>query len=284
MSKIISRLAITSALVSSLAIFGCSSSDDGGAALPAVPAGAVVITEANAKQVIADAIMGGSGIIDVIPVAAVVDQAPSARDIIDLVIDKTKTMQGTSVLSTPTGLEIDETCSSGFGTITGNVTETETSVSGTVTFTDCVEGTVTLNGTITFSASVDASGNWFLDIKGNLTGEESDFVVMLSDLHFNETGNDGTNEFSINIYQFSAAITGSGGFAAHLEAAIKGNEMETCPRSGIIVVRGSDNTRAKGTINSNGTVKIEFDNGSGTFTEVTEPAPGSPYPCTDFFV
>ena len=32
-----------------------------------------------------------------------------------------------------------------------------------------------------------------------------------------------------------------------------------------------------------GTVTIEYDHGHRTFVEVTEPAPGSPYPCTDFF-
>ena len=54
----------------------------------------------------------------------------------------------------------------------------------------------------------------------------------------------------------------------------------TSPRSGIIMVKGTDNIRAKGAIGSSGgvtTVKIEFDDGSSTFTEVTEPAPGSPF-------
>lgn len=289
MSEIISRLAIASILISLLSIFGCSSSDDGGGvALPAVPAGAVVITEANAKQVIADAIAGGSALIDILPVAVDVDQAPSAMDIIDLVIDKTKTLQGSFLQSTPIGVLIEPPiqCSSG-GTITGDITETETSISGTVTFNNCIESGITINGTITFSASVDAAGNWTLNISGNLSGTESGETVTLSSLLYNETGNDNTNEFSINTYQFSIDSTSGGGFAVHLEAAITGNEMQTCPtspRSGIVVVRGADNTRARGTINSNGTVKIEYDSGSGAFIEVTVPVPGSPYPCADFFV
>ena len=52
---------------------------------------------------------------------------------------------------------------------------------------------------------------------------------------------------------------------------------------GTVQVTGADSTKAKGTILGDGFVRIEYDDGSGTFVEVTEPAPGSPYPCTDFF-
>ena len=245
MSEIYSRLVITSALVSSLAIFGCSSSDDGGgAALPSVPTGAIVITAGNAKQIVADAIMGGNIILDAVPVVVEIEQAPSTREIIDLVIDKTRDMQGSFIQSVPTGVVIDPPfpCSGG-GTITGDITETETSVSGTITFNNCTESGITLNGTITFSASVDAAGNWRLDIRGNVTGEESVFIVALNELHINETGNDFTAEFSLNIYQFSADVTGGGGYATYLEAAVTGNENQSCPitpRSGIIVVLGGN--------------------------------------------
>jgi len=292
MSKIISSLAIASTLAASLVLVGCSSDDSSSApALPSVPTGAVVITEANAKQAVADAIMGGSALLDAVPTLVEIEQAPSTREIIDLLIDKTKDMQGSFLESTPTGVAIDPPfqCNGG-GTITGDITETETSVSGTITFNDCIEGTITLNGTVTFSASVDAAGNWSLDIRGNVTAEESVFIVTLSQLHINETGNDNTSEYSLNIYQFSADITGGGGYATYLEAAVTGNELQICPtspRSGIIVVLGGNGTKAKGTIlSSNGTttVKIEFDDGSGTFVEVTEPPPGSPFPCEDFFL
>jgi hypothetical protein len=110
--------------------------------------------------------------------------------------------------------------------------------------------------------------------------------MTLSGLDFRETGNDGSGEFSINTYTFSVDFTGGGGFLAQLQAAIVGNERQSCPtspRSGIVLVTGANNTKSRATINDNGTVTIEFDDGSGTFTEVTEPAPGSPFPCADFF-
>ncbi len=175
----------------------------------------------------------------------------------------------------------------GGGSITGDVTETETSESGTVTFNDCNELGITINGTITYSATLDASGNWTLNLSGNLSGAESVQIITLSQLIFNANGNDNTGEVSINRYQFSLEDNLGGGFATMLEAPILENELQSCPdspRSGIILVLGSDNTRARGTINAGGTVTIEFDDGSGTFVEVTEPPPGSPYPCTDFFI
>lgn len=283
MSGFISKLCITSIVFSLLAIFGCSSSDDGGgSSLPSVPAGAVVITDANAQQVVADAISGGTALLSLVPYAVDSDQAPAARDIINLAVDKSKSLRGTSVLSTPTGVQIDEPCSGG-GSITGDVTETSTSVSGTITFNACTESGITINGTITINASIDASENWTLSISGNLSGSDGAITTTLSGLSFNETGNDVTAEFSINTYTFAVDLTGGGGFLVQLLAAITGNENETCPaspRSGVVQVTGADSTKAKGTINSNGTVTIEFDNGNGTFTEV----PGSPFSCLDFFV
>lgn len=284
MSRIISKLSIASLLFSILAIFGCSSSDDSGAALPAVPSGAVTITDANAKLAIQNAISGGTTLINVLPVGVAVEQAPSARDIIDLVIDKTKTLQGSLLQNIPTGVLIDPPiqCSGG-GTITGDATESETSASGTITFNNCIESGITINGTITFSASRNlVTGAWSLTINGNLSGTQSVETVTLSGLSYNETGNDFTGEFSLNTYTLAIDFTSGGGYLVQLLAAIVGNELEVCPatpRSGIIQVTGANNTRAKGTINSDGTVTIEFDDGSGAFTEVT----GSPFPCSDFF-
>jgi len=285
MSGIISKISIASFFISSLAIFGCSSSDDGGGV--AVPPNAITITEANAKNVVSQASLGGSALIDLIPVAANVEQAPSAKDIIELAVDQVKKVRLSPVLNIPVGEVIEIPCDSGTS-ITVNGTETATSASGTMTFNDCILGSITLSGTISFSVNFnDTTGDWTVTITGNISGTDSTFTTTLSGLALNQTGNDLTYEFSINTYTFAIDYTGGGGFLVQLLAAIKGNEMETCPispRSGIILVTGTGSTRAKGTINSNGTVTIEHDDGSGTFTEVTEPAPGSPYPCSDFFV
>jgi hypothetical protein len=121
---------------------------------------------------------------------------------------------------------------------------------------------------------------------GNLSAADSTITTTLSGLIINETGNDLTGEFSLNTYTFALDYSTGGGFLAQLLAPIVGNELQVCPvspRSGIVLVTGADNTQGKGTINSDGTVTVEYNSGSGAFVEVTDPPPGSPYPCANFF-
>ena len=265
-----------------MALFACSS-DDGGGGGVAVPPNAVVITETNARDIVQAATVGGAAIIDLIPVAASAEQAPSASEIIDLVVDKVKSVSNLPDLNIPVGEIFEIPCDS--GNITVNATETATSASGTMTFNDCILSGFTLTGTISFSVSFnETTGDWTVAISGNISGSDSTITTTLSGLVLNQTGNDNTQEYSINTYTFALDYTGGGGFLVQLLAAIVGNEAVTCPRSGVILVTGADNTKAKGTINGDGTVTIEYDDGSGTFVEVTEPVPGSPYPCTDFFI
>lgn len=284
MARFSSRLIITTLLMSSLATVGCSSDDS--ASAPAVPANAITISESNAKQVISDAVVGGN-VVGELPLGTVaqIERTPAARDIIERVVREAKGMGGTSadsVVATVSGIVVEEVCTDG-GTVTGNISETETSISGTLTFTSCTELGVTIDGTVSFNASNDAASNWSLTLNGNLTASDSDKTVSLNGLAYNETGNDLSGDYSINTYTYSAEIP-NGGFLVQLQAPIAGNESATCPTSGVMLVTGADNTQAKATINLDATVAIEVNDGSGSFTEITTPAPGSPYPCADFFI
>lgn len=283
MARFTSRLAITTLFMSSLATVGCSSDDSTSA--PAVPANAITVSESNAKQTVMDAILGGNALGELpLTTGGEIEQTPAAGDIIELVMDRVKNrdVTATSVSSTPSGIVVDEVCTDG-GTVTGNISETETSASGTLTFTNCLELGVTINGTVSFNASIDAASNWTLTVTGNLTASDSDKTVALNGLSYNETGNDLSGAYSINTYTYTAEIP-NGGFLVQLQAPIVGNESATCPTSGVMLVTGADNTQAKATINLDSTVAIEVNDGSGSFTEITTPAPGSPYPCADFFI
>ena len=281
MARSTSCLAITTLFISSLATVGCSSDDSSSA--PAVPANAITISESNAKQLVSDAALS-SNALDNLPIATVVEaqSVVTTGDIVRRVIQKANDREGSSVQATVGGIVVDEVCTEG-GTITGNITETETSASGTLTFTGCTESGVTINGSISFSASIDAASNWSLTLNGNMTASDSDKTVSVNGLAYNETGNDLSGDYSINTYTYSAEIP-SGGFLVQLQAPIVGNESTTCPTSGVMLLTGGENTQARSTINSDATVTIEVNDGSGTFTEITTPAPGSPYPCADFFV
>lgn len=281
MARSTSRLAITTLFISSLATVGCSSDD--GSSAPTVPVNAVTISESNAKQLVADAALSGN-VLDGLPIATVVEphSEVTTGDVIGRVIQKAKDREGSSVQATVGGIVVDEVCTEG-GTITGNITETETSASGTLTFTACTELGITINGSISFSASIDAASNWSLTLNGNMTASDSDKTVSVNGLAYNETGNDLSGDYSINTYTYTAEIP-NGGFLVQLQAPITGNESATCPTSGVMLLTGGENTQARSTINSDATVTIEVNDGSGNFTEITTPAPGSPYPCAEFFV
>ena len=277
-----SRLAITTLFISSLAAVGCSSDDSSSA--PAVPTDAITISESNAKQLVEDAMLAGEAVeiaADGITTGVQAYTNATTGDVIRMLIEKIDNMSPTPSINYPTGIVVDEACTEG-GTVTGDITETETSANGTLTFTSCIELGVTINGTISFSASIDAASNWSLTVNGNMTASDSDKTVSVNGLAFNETGNDLSGDYSINTYTYTAEIP-NGGFLVQLQAPIVGNESVTCPASGIMLVTGADSTQVRATINSDSTVRIEVNDGSGTFTEITTPLPGSPYPCADFF-
>ena len=287
MARFISKFTIPTVVFSSLIIFGCSSSDDGGGSTGAtVPANAVVITEANAYETTSAAIGIGSTLVDAVPVVVQITPSPSYQEIIQFVADKAKNLSGSSGISVsvPTGIEETYPCSGG-GNITINSTDTETSSSGTLTINDCIESGITLSGSITFNFTWNNETYDYSDsISGNISGDFGEVDFSLNGLVLEETGNEMSGDFSINKYIYSVDSSAGGGFLVELLAAIVGNNYDaSCPTSGIIVVTGANNTQAKATINDDNTVTVEFNDGSGTFTEVTTPPPGSPYPCTDFF-
>jgi hypothetical protein len=287
MRGFISRSAIPAILLSSILTFGCSSDDDGGSPGASVPANAVVITEANAYETVVSAIGIGSTLVDAVPVVVDITPSPSYREIIEFVVDKAKNAGGSSDISVsiPTGIEETYPCSGG-GDITINSTDTDTSSSGTVVINNCIESGITLNGSLTFNFTYNLETYAYTDsIQGNISGNLGEQTFSLTGLVLNETGNEMSGDYSINTYTYSVDSSVGGGFLVELLAAIVGNHnVYGCPSSGIILVTGANNTQAKATINSDNTVTVEYNDGSGTFTEVTTPPPGSPYPCEDFFI
>lgn len=99
--------------LSMLTLFACSNDDSGGIAAK-VPPNAVIITEANARDIVSQATPGGTTIIDLIPVAAVTNQAPSANDIITLAVDKVQSFAETGALKLPVCETVDIPCKTNF--------------------------------------------------------------------------------------------------------------------------------------------------------------------------
>jgi len=108
-------------------------------------------------------------------------------------------------------------------------------------------------------------------------------TATLSGLSFSETGNEISGDYTISTYTYAVDFGGSEGFLAELEAPIVGNNGNTCPDSGAILVTGSDDTQGKGTIvpgiSVDNDIRVEYKDSTGTFVEAT----GSPVPCTTVF-
>lgn len=285
MSKPITKLFLASTLVTSTIMFGCSS-DDSATPAATVPAGAVTITDANAVQVVTDTIATGNELLNLFELATAVDinLAVTPGNIVNLVLEKMKDTVGTSVVSTPTGVIIPDTCTGG-GDVIIDVTSTATSDSGTVTLIECIELGITLNGLINFNSTNDVpnTGDFTDSFSGNISGSDGVDTATLTGLSFNETGNDISGDYTINTYTFSADVNGTDGFLSELETPIAGNDGSTCPDSGSILVTGADNTQGKGTIvpgiSVDNDIKVEYKDAGGNFVEAT----GSPVPCTTVF-
>jgi len=119
--------------------------------------------EAKAYEVAVDAISGENALTDMAPIAANIDRALTHRDLIDPVVDQINNLQDSFLSNIPSGVAIEPIQCPDGGTITWDLTETDTTASGTITFNNCrisIDGIfVSMNGTITFNASFDASSN-----------------------------------------------------------------------------------------------------------------------------
>jgi hypothetical protein len=250
---------------------GCSSSSSGGGGGASVPANAITITSTNAKSTVTSAVATAN--IALAAVGAETVQAPSARDIVNLVEDMIKNRPATSTLSTPTGITQSLPCTGG-GTASVTYTSTNTTESGTITFSSCTESGFTLNGSLSYNNTwTDPYGPYSNHVSGSITATSGNYVISISSLNFTDTGVEvnafGDTQYTINPFTFSIDFTGGGGFAARLLAPVTGDDTidGVCPQAGIILVTGASNTKAKATI-VYPSVIIEYDDGSGVFVPV----------------
>lgn len=277
MTELISRISTISILIAMFTVGGCggSGSDDSGLS---APAGAVTITDANAYSVVQDAISGSSALVGALGVEA--SELPGPMAVINIVQDKLDNRSPVAALSTPTGVETTEPCTDG-GWITTNANDQDTA--GSITFSECNEGGVIINGTINFSVTANQNtGDFTMTLSGNLSATDGIETMSINGLAFSTSGNIYASGITINTYTYAADFPGGGGFLVQLQAPIVIDTMSgTCPDSGIILITGAAGTQAKATINADDTVTIEVNDGGGIFVPVTDI--NNPYPCTDFF-
>ena len=268
MNKFLTFSTPTILLLAAFLIAGCSSSDDGGTTTTtaSVPANAILIdSSAVAEATTVSAVDTGDSIVSVFGVET--STTLTGKDILNIAMDKIRNDSRDST-SLAIGVAFSEPCDS--GTISGDETETSTSYSATATFIDCVLGSLTLNGTFSMSATFteNLDGPYAVNASGNLTVTTSSFSVGFNGFSFAETGNDGTGDFITTTFTYTIDPSTGGGYAVQLTQPLVGNEFVSCKlTSGQILVTGAAGSQARGTVNPDGTAKIEYHSGDGNFIE-----------------
>jgi hypothetical protein len=258
-------------LFSGLLITGCSSSSDGGGTPAAtVPANAVLIdNSATAESTMVYAVATGTTIVSAFGVET--STPLTARDIINLVFDKVQSNKNNSP-AIASGVDLSsQLCIT--GTASGDETETDTSYSASATFSSCEIATgLFFTGSITVNSTFSESGTYSDTASGNLTvvfsNGGSSTTIGFNGFNYAENGNESTGDYTITTFTYAIDPSTGGGFAVQLTQPLVGNNWQPCdPTSGQVLVTGAAGSQARGTFNSDGSVKVEYHSGDGNFVE-----------------
>jgi len=271
MNKLLT-LAASAALISGqLLITGCSSSSDGGGTPTAtVPANAVLIDDsATAESTMVYAV--GTGITIVSAFGVETSTPLTARDIINLVFDKVQSNKNNAP-AIASGVDLSgQLCIT--GTASGDETETNTSYSASATFSSCeIAPGLFFTGAITVNSTFSESGTYSDTASGNLTvlftNGSNSTTLGFNGFNYAENGDNSTGGFTITTFTYAIDPSTGGGFTVQLAQPLVGNNQLPCElTSGQVLVTGAAGSQARGTFNSDGSVKVEYHSGDGNFVE-----------------
>ena len=266
-------------------ITGCSSSDDGAAAVPGivpatVPANATVIDASNAEPLIASI----STSLSTFDQAFAVGTTPligleAAVDIIKPMINKRSENTG---LDLATGVAYSDSgnCDvAGTYSVTGDETDDGVNYSDTfsASFTSCDDGFgFIIDGSATGTETENYTTGEYTDsftgsISITFTSNTDTVNISFTGLDFQETGNNFDYTYTTSKATFALVVTVNGanqyGFLAQLSAPIVESTGDSCPESGHILVTGANGTTAEGIYNGDGTTMTIKANGTVVRTD-----------------
>jgi len=250
-----------------LMLAGCGGGGGGGGGIPAptLPADAVTITDTNAMDV-TDSAIGTIAVVDALRNLKTGDaqDAPSMLQIIDMV--KGKVLHREHSDNVVTGVSNTYNCTYG-GTISVNYSETATSESGSVTFSNCNEGSIVFNGRATYTSNWNNSTGAYSDtLNASLTisysGQSFTFVMDLDD-----NGNESSGAYNETVSYSVSGIPG-GGFLVTTTQTLVGNYFYHEIYSGELMIQGANNTRLRVRVTATNYAEIAFDNGNGQFVVI----------------
>lgn len=277
MKNLFTLTASTALLSGLLLITGCSSDDGGGSSAAAVPNNAVLIdSSATAEDTVTSAVATGIGFVSVFGVETYTPL--TGKDIINLAIDN---IRGNTQNLPPivSGVDLSsEICIT--GTASGTESQTLTSFSATATLNACeiasgifFSGSLTLNSTFT-----DGPGPYSDTASGSLTVTftENNTSIGFNGFNYAESGDTSTGAYTVTTFTYAINPSTGGGFAVQVTQALVGNTNLSCELSaGQVLVSGASGSQARGTVNNDGSVKVEYHSGDGNFIETDN----SPLPC-----
>ncbi len=246
-------------------LIGCgsssSSSDDDDSTKPELPADATKITMANASAIAADAVSSVDLVGDIANAnkGSQTETVFEASEVLELITEKA--FNKSRRLSSVANKTETESCDS--GSVTIDYDETGTSESGTITFSDCELGDITLDGFFNYSSNFDNSGDYSDTGSGRIAVSDGSldgtFVV-----NFSETG----NEFTPFNYSTTLSFSTSGfpdyNFLLTTLVPITGFDPDVS--GGQLKVAGADNSSLLLTVISLNTIQVELDeNGDGNY-------------------
>lgn len=258
------RLPLVTAITASfLLISACGGGGGGGGSsgdstTPTLPADATNITKANASDVAADAVSS----IDIVDVIAnkgsQTETVFGASEVLELIIEKA--FNKSHRLSSVASKTETESCDS--GSVTINYDETETSESGTLTFSNCEFSGIEINGSFSFNSNFDNTGAYSDTGSGRLTISDGSlsgtFVV-----NFSETGNEFTGSYSTTM---SFSTSGFPDFNYLLTTLVPITGFDPNVSGGQLKVTGAGNSSLLLTVDSLNMVRVDLDeNGDGTY-------------------
>jgi len=279
MKNLLTLYAFTAILSGLLIITGCSSSDEGSSSGGGVtvPANAILIdNSATAESTTVSAVATGHGFVGAFGIQT--SAAHTAKDIIDIIFDKIPgNFQNTQAIVSGVDLS-SELCLT--GTASGDATETSSSFSASATLNACeVAPGLFFTGSMVINSTFSTTTGAYSDTaSGNLSVYDSGSGISIGFNGFNyaETGNENSGDYTVSTFTYAIDPSTGGGYAVQVTQPLVGNFFEVCElTSGQVLISGASGSQARGTVNPDRSVTVEYHSGDGNFI----PTDNSPLPC-----
>lgn len=231
---------------------------------PTLPAGAVRLDNMNATEIAEEAVLFISLLSSF---ADFKTEAPPSSAIEDVIKRTVEYLNQRDRGSPSVAARTDDLsaffCPNG-GSAIVNSSESGDTLQGTIDLTDCnLDLVIMINGSLSFISSENFTTlDYALRIGGTLTlsdGINPDAVFVLD---FDNSGNDGTTDFSLTT-DFSVDGRPGGGYLVTTIQPIVGNFFSFVYFSGQLIVDGADDTQLRITVVPGNMADVELDDGLG---------------------